>query len=241
MIRKHTDLVGRKFGRLTVLQDTLKRESSGCVIWKCLCDCGKICEKSTKNLNSGTKSCGCLHIEKAREQGAKSCIDLTNHKFGKLTVIKKSQNRCHTGVKWICRCDCGNEIEVASQSLLRGRTKSCGCIRHSIGESNIVSILEQNNILYKKEYCVKELGNKRFDFALLNNNNQVIRLIEYDGEQHYQETHFFHNQLSLEERQKIDKEKNEWAKINNIPLVRIPYWQRDSITLDMLLGDKFQV
>ena len=64
----------------------------------------------------------------------KSCIDLKGQRFGKLLVLKKSNNRCHTGVKWICQCDCGNIVEVASQSLLRGRTKSCGCIRYSIGE-----------------------------------------------------------------------------------------------------------
>lgn len=35
--------------------------------------------------------------------------------------------------------------------------------------------------------------------------------------------------------------KNEWAKEHNIPLVRIPYWERDKITLDMILGDKYLV
>lgn len=240
-MQKHTDLVGKRFGRLVVIQDTLKRDSSGCVIWKCSCDCGKICEKSTKSLNSGTKSCGCLHIESARQQGKKSCIDLKGQRFGKLLVLKKSNNRCHTGVKWICQCDCGNIVEVASQSLLKGRTKSCGCIRYSIGEQNIASILDKNNILYKREYCVKELNNKRFDFAILDINNKVIRLIEYDGEQHYQETKFFQNGPSLAQRQKSDKEKNDWAKQNNIPLVRIPYWERDHITLDMILGDQFKL
>jgi len=84
-------------------------------------------------------------------------------------------------VKWICRCECGNTIEISSSSLTSGKTKSCGCIKYSIGEKNIASILDRNNILYKKEYCIKELGNKRFDFAILNTNNKVIRFIEYDG------------------------------------------------------------
>lgn len=238
---KHTDLVGKRFGRLVVIQDTLKRNSSGCVIWKCICDCGNICEKSTSSLNSGTKSCGCLHIESARQQGLKSCIDLTGQRFGKLLVLEKSNNRCHTGVKWICQCNCGNIVEVASQSLKTGRTQSCGCIRYSIGQQNIAAILNKNNIPYKREYCVKELGNKRFDFALLDINNKVTRFIEYDGEQHYQETKMFYHNLSLKERQERDKEKNNWAKENNIPLVRIPYWERDNITLDMILGDQYRL
>ena len=35
--------------------------------------------------------------------------------------------------------------------------------------------------------------------------------------------------------------KNEWAKKHNIPLVRIPYWERDKITIDDLLGNKYLI
>lgn len=35
--------------------------------------------------------------------------------------------------------------------------------------------------------------------------------------------------------------KNKYCLINNIPLVRIPYWERDNITLDIILGDKYLV
>lgn len=31
--------------------------------------------------------------------------------------------------KWMCRCDCGTEVFVVSQSLTRGLTRSCGCLR----------------------------------------------------------------------------------------------------------------
>lgn len=239
--QKRTDLVGKKFGRLTVIQDTLERAKDGCVIWKCQCDCGNFCEKSTKLLNTGhAKSCGCLHIESARQRGVNSCIDLTGRIFGKLTVLRKSNNRCGTCVKWICKCQCGNVTEVSSQNLLKNLTKSCGCIKYSIGEKNISFILDENNILYKKEYCIKELGNKRFDFAILNNKNEVVRLIEYDGPQHYRDTKFF-DDYTLERRKEMDSQKNNWAKEHKIPLVRIPYWERDKITLEMLLGDKYLI
>ena len=80
---------------------------------------------------------------------------------------------------------------------------------------------------------------KHFDFSILNDDNKVIRLIEFDGEQHYEEVSLFRD--GLEEIQRRDKEKNEWATIHNIPLVRIPYWERDNITLDMILGDKYLI
>jgi len=41
----------------------------------------------------------------------------------------------------------------------------------------------------------------------------------------------------LERRQERDQKKNDWAATNNIPLVRIPYWERDNITLEMIMGN----
>jgi hypothetical protein len=52
--------------------------------------------------------------------------DLTNQRFGKLVVIKKADT---TGrEKWICHCDCGNVKAIDRYNLLKGYTKSCGCV-----------------------------------------------------------------------------------------------------------------
>ena len=59
---KPKDKRGKKFGELLVLEDTGKRYKNGSVIWKCLCECGKITEVISGDLTSGnTKSCGCLN------------------------------------------------------------------------------------------------------------------------------------------------------------------------------------
>jgi hypothetical protein len=54
-------------------------------------------------------------------------IDITQHVYGRLTVLKRvvsdSRNR------WECRCSCGNKVTVAVKELRNGDTKSCGCIR----------------------------------------------------------------------------------------------------------------
>lgn len=52
------NLANLKHGKLTLLEDSGKRTPHGSVVWKCLCDCGNICEVSSSNLKS-TKSCGC--------------------------------------------------------------------------------------------------------------------------------------------------------------------------------------
>lgn len=55
-------------------------------------------------------------------------VDLTGQRFGHLSVIERAKENTEDGkAKWICKCDCGNECAVRSDSLRLGRTKSCGC------------------------------------------------------------------------------------------------------------------
>jgi|ERR1700675_3792925 len=57
------DLVGQKFGRLTVLR-SFGRDRYGRMEWKCLCSCGNTTiNKSNDLLTGNTKSCGCGEIE----------------------------------------------------------------------------------------------------------------------------------------------------------------------------------
>ena len=62
-------------------------------------------------------------------------IDLTGQRFGKLTVIERSDT-IDGVVFWLCRCDCGNKTKVRSQTLRRGQSKSCGCNRFGIRKEN---------------------------------------------------------------------------------------------------------
>lgn len=59
-------MVGKRFGRLTVLEATDKR-ISGDIVWKCRCDCGNITTVATCNLEAKvhrTVSCGCMRVER---------------------------------------------------------------------------------------------------------------------------------------------------------------------------------
>jgi len=214
--------------------------------WNCLCKvCGEYCVKFSENIRRD-KGCGC---QKAKLIGKAQRIDLTNKKFGMLTALYHTgRSNSSQNAIWHCKCDCGNECDIDSNNLTSLHTFSCGCIRSSIGENNIEKLLKENNILFNREQTFEELRNKidnkfyRFDFAILNQDKQVVRLVEYDGIQHYMDTWGkWKTNDTLQDRQKRDQEKNQWAKKNNIPLVRIPYWERDNITLDMILGDKYLV
>lgn len=60
-IKNKHDIVGNKYGKLLVLEDTGLRSNDRQVMWKCKCDCGNIINVKAGNLISGnTFSCGCL-------------------------------------------------------------------------------------------------------------------------------------------------------------------------------------
>lgn len=60
---KHNDLLGKEFGRLTVIAEA-GRTNDRHILWECKCTCGRIVNVSSKELSSGhTKSCGCLQKE----------------------------------------------------------------------------------------------------------------------------------------------------------------------------------
>lgn len=64
--------------------------------------------------------------------------DLTNQRFGRLTVIKQAEDYITPSGRpisqWLCRCDCGNEIIVKGSSLTKSKkaTMSCGCLQKEI-------------------------------------------------------------------------------------------------------------
>lgn len=226
------DLSNQTFDRLTVLSPSNKRVGRG-MVWYCRCSCGKIIEASSHNLVQGrVKSCGCIRGK-----------DLTGQRFGKLVVQYKLEKRHTSGsLIWHCKCDCGNECDVRSVELLEGNTQSCGCLT-SKGEFYISNIFIQNNIKFEKQKTFEELKSDkgylyRYDFYLPDYN----RLVEFDGEQHYKYNQKgWNNKEYYKETKKRDKIKNEYALSHNISLVRIPYWERNNITLEMLIGNQYLI
>lgn len=232
----NTRLIGQRFGHLTVIEDTGKRLHRS-IIWKCKCDCGNEHEVTSNNLNGGqVNSCG-----KQDCPYHKTFENLKGQRFGKLVAMYPTSMKDGSHMYWVCQCDCGNQHEVASNHLKRGSVQSCGCISTSIGEMNIKKILEDNNIEYKEQITFDDLKNikpLRYDFGIYKN-GKLVRLIEFDGIQHFEEQNYFtHNLTSIKNNDII---KNKYSKDNNIPLVRIPYWERDKMTLEMLLGKEYLI
>lgn len=66
--------------------------------------------------------------------------DLAGQRFGRLVAIKVVGVNKYRRAIWLCKCDCGNEVEVPRTSLVRqdGKgTRSCGCLwKEAVAESN---------------------------------------------------------------------------------------------------------
>lgn len=60
-------------------------------------------------------------------------IDLTGKRFGRLVVIKRVEDHVQPSgqhkTRWLCQCDCGNEVCVISDNLNNKSTQSCGCLQ----------------------------------------------------------------------------------------------------------------
>jgi hypothetical protein len=232
------DLTGQRFSRLLVLEEADEEHQKYYngqhrITWKCLCDCGNIHYATTENLRRGdTPSCGCITKENRR----KELKDLSGQKFGHLTVLKfvGSINR---NSRYLVRCDCGKEYEIYANNLIQGSAKSCGCIKESHGEEKIRKILSENNINFINQksfsdfYYEDTKGKPRFDFYLPNYNI----LIEYDGEQHFRPIYSWDDDQRFALRKKHDIAKNEYAKKNNIILIRIPYTHYNDLKIEDLL------
>lgn len=224
------DLTGQRFGRLVVLEkvnynDTPQRCEAK---WRCKCDCGNIVEIRGTSLRKGaTRSCGCLHNELAGNQFR---INEIGNTYGLLTVIEYAGSTPKQDALWLCKCQCGNTKIVNGRDLRNGHTSSCGCLI-SKGESIIAAYLQQHNIRYKSQYTDASLrtntnGQYKFDFALLNEEEQPIAMIEFNGKQHYEQSDFFGDLENIKYR---DKQKSMWCQQHNIPLLIIPYWKMDNI------------
>lgn len=98
-------------------------------------------------------------------------VDLVGKKFCKLLVIERALNNVRGRAQWKCICDCGNTTEVASDKLVSGRTKSCGCAKskhiyedltgRKFGRLTVIEYKGQKKDHIVLWLCKCECGNER--------------------------------------------------------------------------------
>lgn len=128
-------------------------------------------------------------------------------------------------------------IQKISLSNLKFNSGGCTlCNSPSKAEDQIIEILYDLGISFQKQYRIKECKNIKplpFDFAIFIN-EQIVCLIEYDGIQHFKPIEYFGGEVAFKETKKRDNIKSEYCQLNNIPLIRIPYWEYADIEYILL-------
>ncbi len=163
--RTKSKLLGKRFGRLVVVEEMKERSKFRSVVWKCICDCGEIVHVPTSRLTGGkTKSCGCLKRDLSK---VRLPIDITGQRFGKLVTIKRVDVP-DKGIMWECICDCGGLKFAYCGELRCGDTKSCGCLNNTKPEG------EASRLVYFHRYKRNALK-RGFSFEITF--NQYIDII----------------------------------------------------------------
>lgn len=240
--------VGNTYGYLTVLQRA-ENNKEGRAQWLCQCQCGNQVVVLGKHLRSGnTKSCGCYQKQRAIESNQNRGGDLTGKRFGKLIVLKEDGYVIGSNGKrrrlWLCQCDCGNQCHVQHQYLNFGDTSSCGCI-NSKGNMTIHRLLTLKGIKFDTEYTFPDLfgdGGRqlRFDFAILNDDNSLNSLIEYQGDIHYDEKkRGWNTEEAFKQRKQYDERKLNYCLDKNIKLWYITYKDIIEEKLEEIINELF--
>lgn len=163
-----SDLVGKVFGKLTVITKSGVREvglrKAKHTEWVCVCECGKETKATTGYLQSGdTMSCGCA---KTTSQDFRF-IDLTGKVFGRWVVLSEANRTENQGYEWLCRCECGIEKIVLGKNLTRNLSKSCGCYGLEVTQTKTGKYLTPDSCceILLKEY-VRNAQKRHLSFSI---------------------------------------------------------------------------
>lgn len=250
-LSKDRNLVGKQFGRWTVLSKADSKFMCGrsWKMWRCECQCGTIRDVTEQSLiRSTSTSCGCYRKERVKDSAV--FVDLSGKSFGNWMVLERADDRFYPGggraQMWKCRCVCGTIRIVAGNMLKSGISQSCGCLSvKSIVETHIREYLDEFGVEYIPNKSYSDLkgprgGNLSYDFLILKDAEPYC-FIECQGEQHYKPVKFFGGEEKFFNQMERDKLKRDYAYDHRIPLYEIPYTIRskDAVysCLDNLLKD----
>lgn len=110
----------------------------------------------------------------------------------------------------------------------------------SRGEIKIHTILADAGIKFIEEYIIDGLSSDngrplRFDFAVFDDDNNLICLIEYQGKQHYEPSTKFGGKKGFYQQQYNDNKKRRYCAFHNIKLIEIPYTDEYLINYDYIM------
>ena len=179
MSNNSSDLIGKRFGRLTIVDFTHAQKPRRGWLWVCECDCGNIRTLIPGDVKRGkVRSCGCLHDEVCRERATKFEHSVLEHK------------RLYSIYNWMKR-RCYGENEPRYKDYGGRGIKVCDeWLNEEHGFDSFVSWALSND--YSDELTIDRIdvdgdyspNNCRwFTAAEQNINKRDTLTVEYEGEQ----------------------------------------------------------
>lgn len=205
---------------------------------KCKCKlCENIWETTPASLKQGCgcPKCGITRAGILRRNSSKE-FKKRMHDINPDILILEEYQTLKTPI--LCRCaKCNHEWKSRPDNLIyeKIRCPACSSSKSEILLGDILRKIDIGEVKYHVRFNDCRLKNTlEFDYAVYNRNDKILFMCEYDGEQHYSPINFSGKsyEFNLEQFEKTklrDKVKNEYCKNNNIPLIRIPYWEKDNM------------
>lgn len=202
-------------------------------------ECGEVYISTPGSVLQGIRctypECLAKRIREATTLTHKEYINSFKDPLEKDYVILGEYENSETHIE-VAHKKCGSRWFVSPSRFRSG--SRCPRCRESKGERVISQYLDLAILNYIPQYRTEECKDVRalpFDFAVLDDNDSISLMIEFDGEQHFESIDFFGGEANLMNVQRRDKIKSKYCLENNIPLLRIPYWDFDNI--ERILGE----
>jgi len=178
------NLIGKKFNRLLVKNECLKRTNAGKVKWHCLCDCGNYVDViGSKLVNGVTQSCGCFHKEVVANNG-KNCTTHGMSNTPEFSTWRNIKKRCYCVNNISYKNYGGRGIKVCEEWLHSFETfyKDMGkrpSNKHSIERIDNMDDYTPENCLWATH---KEQGNNRRDNVIITFQNKTQTMTQWAEE-----------------------------------------------------------
>lgn len=186
------------------------------------------------------KECGHVYdVQPRRVRMGRKCPDCHANKpkdtaWFKEQVVKREgseyevigdyvNNKTHIYMRHV---SCGHQFPVRPAHFLDGRR--CPKCRMSKGEKLVGKVLEHFKLHHQPQQKFDDCRHVQrlpFDFGVYTPHGELIALIEFDGQQHYQVVEAFGSEADYKRRIRNDRIKDDYAKAKGIPLLRIAYFE----------------
>lgn len=178
------------------------------------------------NPNNFLRGTRCPHCHLKNEK----TIEAYNHRLryetrGEYTARGEYQHE--RSILLFTHTTCNHSFPLRPRRFTEGsRCPKCHPHAVSIGEQRIQEILTKERIPYLAQYRFEDCRYSYplpFDFAIVNDKQEVLCLIEFQGMQHFEAVDFFGGEKGFIGRQTRDRIKQEYAAAHGIPLVTLTY------------------